>query len=392
MPADRVILTYRYRLLPSKRQHRALEQILEAQRQLYNGALEERIGYYRATGKLRTYVDQCRALTECRRDLPDMAACPAQLQRWTLRRLDNAFTGFFRRLKTRVGKAGYPRFRSKARWDSFGFAEFSGIRWDGKRLRFAGLPGGVRAHLHRPLPIGADFRSCVFRRAGRGWSVCLQVTIDPPTQAEPQSAIGVDLGLHAFAYTSDGASIPAPQIARRAERQLRRRQRALMRCRRGSVRRQKVRARVAALHRKIANTRATWLHQQSAALVKRADLIAAEDLNVKGLFRARIARSVADAAWSKFLSMVAYKAERAGKHFVTVDPRNTSQKCSGCGELVPKSLAVRTHSCPYCGLVIDRDWNAARNILAAVVGGGQLNEAQWGERAARNLILTARSI
>ena len=369
-----MILTYRYRLLPLKSQHRALERLCEAQRELYNAALEERIDCYRKTGKTRTYIDQCKALTQCRRELPDMGALPVNLQRWTLKRLDDAFKGFFSRIRTRSGKAGFPRFRGKGRWEAFGFAEFSGIRFDGKRLRFAGMPGGLKLHLHRSLPSDADIRSCVFRRDGRGWFICLQIAVEAAEKRAVASAVGVDLGPKAFAYCSDNVVIPNPRIARRAEKELRLRQRALSRCKRGSNRRRKVRARVVRLHRKIADTRDTWLHQQSAALVNRADLIAVEDLKVSNMVRhPTLARSISDASWSKFVSMLEYKAAKAGSYLIRVDPRNTSQKCSGCGELVPKSLAVRTHACPSCGLVIDRDYNASLNILRAGIGAGALN-------------------
>jgi putative transposase len=369
-----MILTYRYRLLPLKSQRRVLDCLCEAQRQLYNAALEERIDCCRKTGKTRTYIDQCKALTQCRRELPDMAALPANLQRWTLRRLDDAFQGFFRRLKTRSGKAGFPRFRGKGQWEAFGFTEFSGIRFDGKRLRFAGMPGGIKRHLHRPLPDDADIRSCVFRRDGRGWHVCLQVAVAAAERRAVATAVGVDLGLKVFAYCSDNVVIPNPRIAQRGEKELRRRQRALSRCKRGSNHRRQVRGRVAELHRKIADTRNTWLHQQSAALVKRADLIVVEDLKVSNMIRhPTLARSISDASWSKFVSMLDYKAEKAGSYLVRVDPKNTSQKCSGCGNLVPKSLAVRTHARPSCGLAINRDHNASRNILHAGIGVGALN-------------------
>jgi putative transposase len=118
-----VILTYRYRLLPSKRQHRALETLCEEQRRLYNAALEERIDCYRKTGKSVTYVDQCKSLTLCRRDLPEMAVLPVNLQRWTLKRLDDSFQGFFRRCKARNGKVGFPRFRGRGRWEAFGLSQ-----------------------------------------------------------------------------------------------------------------------------------------------------------------------------------------------------------------------------------------------------------------------------
>ena len=164
-----------------------------------------------------------------------------------------------------------------------------------------------------------------------------------------------------------------PCVARRAEREMRRSQRALARCKRASKRRAKMRGRVVRLHRKTVNTRTTWLHQQAAALVKRADFIVVEDLNIKGMVKhPTLARSIADASWSKFLGFLEYKAERAGAHLIRIDPRNTSQKCSSCGELVLKSLAVRTHSCPHCGLAVDRDWNAAKNILRAGLPAGWL--------------------
>lgn len=368
-----MILTYRYRLLPSKRQHRALEQLCEDQRQLYNAALEERIDCYRKTGKSISYIDQFKSLTLCRRALPEMSELPVTLQRWTLKRVDDAFQAFFRRLKARHGNAGFPRFRNKSRWETFGFREFAGIRLIGTRLRFAGMPGNLKLHLQRPSPECMNIRSCIFRRDGRNWYVCFQIAIEPSEKCMVLTLVGIDLGLKVFAYCSDGVILPNPRIARKAERELQRRQRALARCERGSNRRRKVRERVARLHRKIAYTRATWLHQHSAMLVKRADLIAVENLNVSNMIRhPTLARSIADASWSKFLGFLAYKAERAGKHLIRVDPRNTSQKCSGCSELVPKSLAVRTHSCLHCGLVIDRDWNASLNILRAGLPAGWL--------------------
>jgi putative transposase len=373
-----VILTYRYRLLPLKSQHRALERLCAAQRELYNAALEERIDCYRKTGTSRTYIDQCKALTECRRELPEMAAVPANLQRWTLKRMDDAFQGFFRRIKARSGKAGFPRFRGQGRWQAFGFNEFSGIQFEGRRLRFAGMPGGLKLHLHRPLPDDADIRSCAFRRDGRAWHVSLQIAVAQEPKRSVASAVGVDLGLKVFAYCSDNVIIPNPHIAQRAEHELRRRQRALSRCQRGSHRRHKVRGQMAKLHRKIADTRSSWLNQKSAELIKRADLIAVEDLKVSNMVRhPTLARSISDASWSRFVSMLDYKAEKAGGHLIRVDPRNTSQKCSGCGELVPKLLAVRTHACPSCGLKIDRDHNASLNILRAGIGAGALNVIGW---------------
>lgn len=378
------VLTFKYRVLPSKAQHAALALILDAQRDLYNAALAERIDCYQKTGKGISYERQTSELTECRRDIQEMAALPANLQRGTLKRLDNAFSGFFSRVK-RGDKPGFPRFKGKSWFNSFEFAEFSGIQFDGKRLRFKGLPGGLRVHLHRPLP-ARKICAAKFKRDGKGWSVCFAIRIEDPEKIVVRNAVGVDVGLKNLAHLSDGTIIPNPRVAKRAESEMRRRQRALARCRRGSNRRRKVRALVAAAHRKITNTRRTYLHQVSAQMVKTYDLIAVEDLNVKGLARSMLAKSIHDASWSTFIDMIAYKAEKAGRYLIRVDAKNTTQACSNCGAIVPKSLKDRTHDCPHCGTVLDRDENAARNVLRkGVLALGLDNVTRWGERPAANI-------
>src|SRR5258706_15505513 len=162
-----MIITHRYRLLPSKRQHRTLEAILESQRQLYNAALEERIDAYRKAGVTRTYFDQTKGLTEWRQSDPEARVLPANLQRSTLKRVDDAYNGFLSRAKG-GHKGGFPRFRAKGRYKSFGFRQFSGIMLQQGRLRFRGLPGGLRVHLHRPMPEGKAIRSCDFCRDTKG--------------------------------------------------------------------------------------------------------------------------------------------------------------------------------------------------------------------------------
>jgi putative transposase len=370
-----ICLTFKYRLLPRQKQHRALEAICESQRQLYNAALEERVGCYRVTGKGRTYYDQSKALTELRQD-PEFSNIPVNIQRWTLRRLDEAYQAFFRRVKVRGERAGFPRFRGKGRWDSFGFREFDGALLRGKRLYFKGMPGGLLVHLHRPLPEGRVC-SCVFRRDVKGWTVCFQVRVPRKEIPATGKQVGIDVGLTHLATLSTGETIPNPRTARRAERELRRRQRALSRCQKGSNRRRKVRKQVTRLHAKVANARTTYLHQISSRLVKDYDLIGVEKLNVAGLASSVLAKSVHDASWGRLGEMLAYKAAWAGRQLVKVDARNTSQACSGCGVLVRKELSERRHCCPACGLELDRDHNAALNVLRrAVVRPESLNVRQ----------------
>jgi putative transposase len=370
-----MMLTYKYRLLPSERQHRALERLLEDQRQLYNAALEERIDAYRKMGITRSYFDQSRGLTEWRHADPEAATVPVNVQRWTLQRVDEAYRAFFRRVKTGA-KPGFPRFRGKGRFDSFGFREYRGIRFENCHLRFNGIPGKLRVHLHRPLPQGVAVKCCVFRRDVRGWAVGFVVEVHEASIREPKRIVGIDLGISTFAALSDGVCIPSLKAARRAERRLRVAQRALARKVKGSIGRRKARVKIARNHASAARARANQLHQASAWLVREYEVIAVERLNVKGLARSALAKDVHDASWAKFISMLRYKAVCAGTRLIEVSPHNTSQECSSCGTRVPKKLGDRLHECSYCGLTIDRDLNAARNILhRAVMGPGLPNVA-----------------
>jgi putative transposase len=386
-----MMLTYRYRLLPTRRQHRALDAILESQRQLYNAALQERIGAYRLAGVTRTYIDQCKGLTEWRQTDADGRALPVSLQRATLKRLEEAYRGFFRRVK-KGGKPGFPRFRGSGWFDSFGFRQFVGISFDAGRLRFKGMPGSLRVHQHRSMPAESIVKCCTFRRQVDGWCVGFAVEVPTPPLRRGQRAVGIDLGITTFAALSDGGFIPSLRAARRAERRLRLVQRALTRKKHGSRSRGKARAAVARCHLTIARRRANYLHQASARLVRDYDVIALEALNVKGLARSRLAKDVHDASWARFISYLTYKAERAGTRLVEVDPQDTTQDCSGCGMRVPKQLGNRRHDCPHCGLSIDRDFNAARNILdRAGVSPGLRNVAGCsGMRAGENLGLASR--
>lgn len=360
-----VVKSFKMRLMPSKAQHAALVDILSAQRDLYNAALAERIDCYRKTGRSRSYMDQCKAVTQCRADMPEMSAVPANVQRSTLKRLDAAFSGFFSRVKSGV-KAGFPRFKGRDYFRSFGFAEFSGIRFDGKRFRWSGLPGALRVRVHRALPDAKPI-AAAFRRDHKGWTVSLQYRLPAQALAPTGRTCGIGVGLSSFATFDDGSQVPAPRISRRVEREMRRRQRALARCKRGSNSRRKARSQVARLHAKIANTRETFLHQLSARIVRENDLIAIEALNVKALSRGMLARSVNDASWGKFFQFLTYKAAWAGRELIAVDPRYTSQACSGCGVIVPKKLGTRWHDCQSCGTSLDRDHNASINILHRAV-------------------------
>jgi len=375
-------ITYKYRLLTRKSHHRRLDDLIEQQRQLYNAALEERIDCYRKTGKSLSLFDQIKSLTECRKALPEMAAVSAHLQRGTLTRLDKAFKAFFRRVK-KGDNPGFPRFKGKGIYKALEWTEFKGIRFDGKYLISKAF-GAIRVHMHRDMP--GTPKSARIVRDTNGWYVCFSVPFPAVEKVEVASMVGIDLGLTDLATLTTGEKIPTLRAARKAEAELRRENRALARTKRGSAGRHKAKQRVARVHRKTRNIRHTYAHQQSAALVRNHDLIAVENLNIDGLAKSRLAKSVADAGWGTLLNMIAYKAERAGKTFIRVAPQFTSQDCSGCGHRVPKTLKQRTHACPECGLTLDRDVNAAWNILhKAVAGLGDAKVAGYGALCPANI-------
>ena len=370
--------TYEYRLRVSRSGHERLAALVEGQRLLYNAALQERRDAYRLAGKTITLYDQMRSLTECRRDLPDMAAVPVKLQRGTLRRVDRAYKAFFRRCKA-GGKPGFPRFKGYGRFHTLEWAEPGGIRFDAGSGRLTSAAfGTLRARVHRPLPDDASIKAVRLVRDVKGWKVQLAVRTAAPAKRPVRTATGLDFGLSHLATLSNGERIANPRAGRDAAAVLRRRQRHLARCRRGSKGRRRAVAGVQRAHAKAANVRRTWHRQQAARLVKRFDLVALEDLNVKGLARGMHAKAVHDAGWGHFAKAIADKAESAGSSVVFVDARGTTQDCSGCGAVVPKTLAERWHSCG-CGVSMDRDENAARNVLnRAVVRPGGRNVGAVG--------------
>ena len=365
-------LTHKYRLMPSKQARDRLGSLLEGQRQLYNAALQERMECHAKTGRSVTLYDQQKSLTVCRRQDPNMAAVPANLQRGTLRRLDNAFKGFFRRCR-RGEKPGFPRFRGRGWFDTLEFVEYSGIRFDGRRIHSKAF-GSIRVHLHRSLPDEHEIKAVKLTKDFRGqWAVCFSLKVPDVPKRPIRTAVGVDVGLADLATLSTGETIPNLRAALRAERKLRVAQRAKSRKTKGSNGRRKAVEAEARVHRKIKNVRNTHNHQVSARLVKEFDFIGVEDLKIRNMVKnRRLAKHINDASWGDFLRKTEYKAERAGATFGKCDPKFTSQDCSGCGARVWKALSKRWHSCPECGTELARDHNSAILIrdrsYRAVVG------------------------
>jgi len=360
--------TYEYRLYPTKKQAKVLRAFFNFTRDLYNAALQERIECYRKTGKTITLYDQNKSLTEIRQDKDCACAwMSVTMQRGALARVNKALKGFFRRVK--AGQTpGFPRFKGWRRWKSIEITE--SYRLKEGRLFVKGVRGGMRTNMarHNIMPEDATLCDCTIKHTPKGYRLFVRACIgDAPTpmpKGEVKHAVGCDVGIKSFVMTDKGESFDSPNWYREAEKTLARKQQALSAAKRGTCRWRRALRAVQKWHSKVSHQRKDFHHKLAREFVKRFDLLVFEDLRIANMARNhRLAKSIHDKGWAAFIGKVAYKAEEAGKHFVQVDPRGTSQKCSGCGAVVEKSLDERTHHCHVCGLTIDRDENAARNIL-----------------------------
>lgn len=358
-----MIRSYDLRLIPTQAQRASFADILRDSCETYNAALQERRDAYRMAGKSITYNDQTKELTELRQD-PRFATIAIEIQREPLRRVDRAFKAFFRRCRTGE-KPGYPRFRSRDRYDSFAWGPPS-LRPDNRLL----VPrlGFVRFKTHRPIE--GTPKQVTIRRVGKKRIARVACDIGPaPEKRAVSRAVGIDVGLTTLVTLSDGTAIENPRWTRKHAGRVAAAQRLRSRKQRRSNNRIRAKEIVRRAYQRQRDARANYLHHASKWLVENYDLIAYEDLKIRNMVRSKLAKSIHDVAWGQLLFQVGYKAESAGVHFVAVNPRGTSIRCSSCGADVPKTLADRQHVCG-CGLSLNRDHNAAINILKLAPGSG----------------------
>ncbi|MEV6382857.1 RNA-guided endonuclease TnpB family protein [Streptomyces sp. NPDC051773] len=369
-------LRYSFRLYPDAGQRTALARAFGCARVVFNDAVRAREEARRAGQPFPTVGELSRRLvTEAKRTAERswLGEVSAVVLQQSLRDAESAYRGFFASLKgTRKGpKLGAPRFKSrKDNRQSIRFT--ANARWSITGSGRLHLPkiGAVKVKWSRALPATPTSVTVINDSAGRFFASFV-IDTDPATDAarmpDSDQAIGIDLGLTHFAVLSTGEKIDSPRFLRRAEKKLKKAQRELSRKQKGSKNRAKARLKVARAHAKVADARSEFHHQLSTRLISENQGIAVEDLSVAGLARTRLAKSVHDAGWSSFLSMLKYKAERYGRTLVTIGRFTpTSQTCSTCGAVDgPKPLNVREWTCGACGTVHDRDINAAINVKTA---------------------------
>jgi putative transposase len=354
-----MMITYQFKLRPNREQEDALWKQLRLTRELYNQGLQELVDHYKATKKHLNLFTQDKL--HGKKQHPEM---PSGLVDTTLKRLHRSFDNFFRRVKEGASKKGFPRFKSANRWHSIQFRDATSTVRDSYFHAPKAMGGAMRFNRHRDIKGVVKF--CRILRKPSGWY--LQAVCEKENEPLPKTGkvIGLDFGIKHLIADSDGNKVENPQHLKFSLRKLRVAQRRCAKRVKGSHRRRKASRMVARIHERIGNQRRDYLHKAARHYVNNFDTIVIEDLSVGTMARQGWnARAIMDASWSMLRQLLEVKAEKAGRLVIAVPPYFTSQKCSKCGELVPKSLSVRTHVCPHCGFVDDRDVNAAKNILQA---------------------------
>jgi putative transposase len=321
-----VLKTFKYRIHPTKKQERLLQQTLDECCWLYNHFLEQRKTSWQERQQSINYHAQAVSIPKLKQSRPALAEVHSQVLQNVAVRIDLAFKAFFRRVHAGE-EPGYPRFRGQHRYDSFTYPQVpSGCKVVGGVLQLSKI-GHVRIVLHRPIE--GTPKTCTIRRTSTGkWFACFSCEVAPQPLPESVEAMGVDVGLESFAMLSTGEPIENPRFFRRDEKDLARAQRKLSKAEKGTPERAQRRKVVTRIHERIVHRRSNFAHQEARKLVDRCGTIAIEDLSVNQMVHNRcLAKSIMDAAWSQFAQYLAYKAEEADRRWVRVNPAYTSQDC-----------------------------------------------------------------
>jgi putative transposase len=382
-----MLITYQYRVKPSTEQIATIEKWLELCRLVWNKTLAERFDWLRRTrcqidrcslifepiGKIPEKVDyytQQNYLPELKKLKPEYKELYAECLQDVLRRLDKAWKRWL--VPDAKGKrGGRPKFKKYGDYKSFTYPRVNcpkaGVTLERNIIKLSKI-GEMKVVIHRQIPDGFILKTCTLVRKADGFYVSISAEDNTIPDILPvnkvKSSTAIDMGLISFLTTAQGVQIPVRKHFRQIEQHLARQQRILARRQKDSSNWRKQKKRVALIHQRVTRARKDFFYKTAHWLVKQFDLIGVEKLNIKGLARTRMAKSILDAAWGTFLNILQAVVVKYGKHFVKVDARKSSVECSNCGTEVPKDLSVRVHDCPNCNLSMDRDENAARVLLA----------------------------
>jgi putative transposase len=360
--------TFEYRVYPNTAQYALLMQCLAESRKLYNEMLETTKQQYEEKGTFPTKYD----LTAQFKGRGGEHV-PASTVQMLADRLSKALKRFLTAKELGLADVGFPRFKKPNRWHSIQLRQVKidfALAEDGKHVSIPKkLGGSLKIKLHRSIEGTPKTAHLVLRADGHWYMLIVCETEPQPEHAATACThvpIGIDVGLKSFLTDSEGNTIDSPRYYRKGQRTLRRKQRTLSRCKQGSHRKRKAARSTAQTHLKISHQRRDFHFKTAKQYTETHSTIVVEQLSIDNMVKNHhLSKSILDAGWGAFLDILEEKAGRAGHRVIRVNPRFTSQKCSMCGEIVQKSLSVRTHICPFCGYVADRDVNAAKNILEA---------------------------
>lgn len=352
---------FKFRLLPTKEQEVLLSKHFGCSRFIYNHFLAEKQKHY-LENKTTLNFNQCAAnLVKKKKDeeFQWLKEVNSQVLISTLMNLETAYGNFFRK------KSKFPRFKSKKNKNSFQIPQHISLK-SSNTIQIPKFKEGLKFVRHRELK--GEIKSATISKSTTGkYYISILCVVEKPTKHKKTGkSIGIDLGLKDFIITSDGQRYCNPKFIRKYERKLAKKQRILSRKEKESKGRNKARLSVAKVHEKITNSRNDMQHKLSSKLVKDYDLIAIEDLNVKGMVKNhKLAKAISDVAWSSFVSKLKYKAQWYGKEVVVIDRFYPSSKTCSCCDYVKESLSLeeRTWTCSKCNTIHDRDVNASKNIL-----------------------------
>lgn len=358
--------SFKYPLHPTKEQSLILENWLKHCCWLYNGALEERISFYKKYKKGVSRFDQQKSLAILRSEDKEWEEIPSNVLRSALHKIDLSYKAFFRRFKNNE-TPGYPRFKAQNKYNTFSLMDKVKVIDKIKNISSALIKipkmGLVKFNQYRPIK--GDILDILIKRSNGGWFVIFRCDagILPNKNVNINNSTGLDLGLSSFVTFSDGSKIDNPRFFKKSQDILSQRNRKLINKRSGSKSKVKIKKLIQKINTHIKNQRLDFVRKTAKLLFNKYDIICFENLKINEMVKTGyLAKSIYDVGWSKFTQALECKAEEAGKLLIGVDPKGTSQKCSGCEKIVLKDLAVRIHDCPYCGLIMDRDQNAALNI------------------------------
>lgn len=372
--------SYQYKIKPTKEQLEKIALTLEMLRCQYNYLLAQRFDWYEENPcpldrcplicqipelkEQPNYYSQKASLTQLKVDRPWYKEIHSQVWQEVPKKVEITFERWLKG-DSKGKKSGRPRFKGVGQYKTFTSPQFKRHHFANNKITLSKI-GDVKVIVHRPIPVGFDIKTVSVTKKADGYYVTLSLgdqtvpTIKPDFNSD--NIVGVDVGLIDFYVASDGSRINAPKHLRKAERKLKSVQRRVDRRKKGSNRRKKAIKKLAIQDKKVADTRKDFHFKTARTLLDKYDVIAVEKLNIKGIVKTQLAKSINDAGWGEFLIILSNKAENAGLKVITVNPNGTSQECSNCGHKVKKRLSQRMHNCPVCHTSLCRDLNAAINI------------------------------